>query len=252
MHRATATTRRRRRRVDAPLHRLARSRSASAARALFAARRRWRRRLQLSSRAPRLERHSARWRFADNARVLNGLDKFLLFVALPGGGARLADRGDRPRPDALVRLARQRGLAVRPVRARRRADLPAAVDRDAADRPRLPAPHRRDRARQRRRRARALHRPGVLLLLVPPRRAPGPLVLVQPRRPPLGERAEPVGGVPDRHPRPRQRQRPLLRAADLDRLRPAGRLRDALAQPALPVLDPRDLDPEARLARDTC
>src|SRR6185369_1568149 len=50
-------------------------------------------------------------------------------------------------------------------------------------------------------------------------------------------------------PQPGERQLGVLRAADLARLRAARRLRDALAQPALPVLDPRDVDPEARLAR---
>ena len=98
----------------------------------------------------RHERRSPRRRFADNRAHAERPRQVPPLRRPAGGGDRLAARGDRPRPRALVRLARQRGLAVRPVRARRGADLPAAVDRDAADRARLPAPHRRHRPRQRR------------------------------------------------------------------------------------------------------
>ena len=206
MHRATAydpadaVARR------APLHRARRS-AGRRRRGVARAERRGRRPLQLSSHACRHERRCAAGAPSRTiAGMLNGLDKFLLFVALPAVVIASLIEAIVLARAALVRLARQRGVAVRPVRARRGADLPAAVDRDAADRARLPAPHRRHRARQRHRAARALHRPGVLLLLVPPRRAPRALVLVQPRRPPLGQRAEPLGRLPHRHPQPGQRQ----------------------------------------------
>ena len=77
-----------------------------------------------------------------------------------------------------------------------------------------------DRARRLGGAARALHRPGVLLLLVPPRRAPRALVLVQPRGASLAERAQPGGGLSHRLDWAScTGSAALLRAADLARLR---------------------------------
>ena len=94
------------------------------------------------ARALRPDGRPPRRRLRQFAAMLNGLDKFLLFVALPAVVVASLLEAIVLAAHALVRLARQRGLAVRPVRARRGADLPAAVDRDAADRARLPASHR--------------------------------------------------------------------------------------------------------------
>ena len=123
---------------------------------------------------------------------MNGLDKFLLLVALPT--VVLASL-----LEALV-LARRRGYdwraaAVSLLDLFARVGMQIFVPLSIAT-PlivlRLPAPHRRDRARRLDRAGAALHRPGVLLLLVPPRRAPRALVLVQPRGAPFVERAEPL------------------------------------------------------------